>query len=88
MELDNIIQITAQAILLCLYLSLPFIIVSAGVGLMVSFIQAVTSLQDASIAYGIKLFAVIVTLILLAPWEASQLLRFANDTMGIAFTPL
>ncbi len=85
MELDNIIQITMQGILLCLYLSLPVIVVSAGVGLLVSFIQAVTSLQDASISYGIKLFAVVITLILVAPWASSQLLRFANDAMDMAF---
>ncbi len=85
MELDNIIQLTAQGILLCLYLSLPVIVVSASVGLLVSFVQAVTSLQDASISYGIKLFSVIVTLILVAPWASSQLLRFANDAMDMAF---
>ncbi len=85
MELDNIIQLTAQGILLCLYLSLPVIVVSASVGLLVSFVQAVTSLQDASISYGIKLFAVILTLILVAPWASSQLLRFANDAMDMAF---
>ena len=87
MELENIIEVTTQGLLLCLYLSLPTIVVSAVVGLLVSFIQAVTSLQDQSISHAVKLVAVIVTLIITAPWSASAMLRFANATMAIAFTP-
>jgi len=87
MELENIIQLTTKGLLLCLYLSLPVIIVSAGVGLMVSFIQAITSLQDPSISHGIKLVSVIIALIISAPWAASAILRFANDSLAIAFAP-
>ncbi len=87
MELENIIEITTQGLLLCLYLSLPTIVVSAGVGLLVSFVQAVTSLQDQSISHGVKLVAVIITLIITAPWAASAMLEFANTTMALSFSP-
>ena len=55
MSYDTVIQLTSEALMLCLLLSLPAVAVSAIVGLLVSLVQAVTSLQDAAISQGVKL---------------------------------
>ncbi len=55
MNLDALTGVTAQGMLLCLYCSLPVVIVAAAVGLAVSFFQANTSLQDQTLRHGVKL---------------------------------
>jgi type III secretion protein S len=84
MGYDNIIRLSSEAMLLCLLVSLPVVAVSAIVGLLVSFVQAITSLQDQSISQGAKLIAVIVTLLVAAPWGASVVLRFAESLFKTA----
>lgn len=84
MDYDNIVRLTSQAMVLCLVVSLPAVIISAGTGLLVSFLQAITSLQDQSISQCAKLIAVIVALLVTAPWGASVILRFAETLMSTA----
>jgi type III secretion protein S len=86
MNYDNIIRLTSEAMLLCLLASLPVVAVSAVVGLLVSFLQAITSLQDQSISQGIKLIAVVLTLVVAAPWGAALVLRFAQTLLEAALT--
>ena len=85
MDFDNIGRMTSTAMMLCLLISLPAVVVAAVVGLVVSFLQAVTSLQDSSISHRIKLVAVSVTVMLAAPWGASAVLQFARSVMESLF---
>jgi type III secretion protein S len=84
MDYDNIIRLTSEAMLLCLMVSLPVVAVSAIVGLLVSFVQAITSLQDQSISQGAKLIAVVITLVIAAPWGGAVVLRFAQSLFKAA----
>lgn len=85
MQFDNVIQLTSQALMMCLLLSLPAVVVSAVVGLLISFVQAVTSLQDSSISQGVKLLAVTVVVAIGAPWAGSTLLQFAERLLEACF---
>jgi type III secretion protein S len=85
MDLDTIIRVTSQGLLTCLYVSLPVVAVAACVGLLVSFVQAITSMQDSSITYGVKLLAVTITIVVLARWGGSQVENFAETAMNAAF---
>ena len=84
MDFDNIVNLTSHAMILCLLVSLPVVLVSAVVGLLVSFLQAITSLQDQAISQGAKLIAVVVTLLISAPWGASLVLGFARQALAAA----
>jgi type III secretion protein S len=85
MGYESAVELTAQAMMMCLVLSLPAVVVSAVVGLMVSFVQAITSLQDQSISQGLKLLAVTVTVFVAAPWGGATLLRFADSVLSHMF---
>jgi type III secretion protein S len=85
MQFDNVIQLTSQALMMCLLLSLPAVVVSAVVGLLISFVQAVTSLQDSSISQGIKLLAVTVVVAIGAPWAGSTMLQFSEKLIDACF---
>jgi len=85
MGYDNVIELTSQALMMCLMLSLPAVVVSALVGLLVSFVQAITSLQDQSISQGMKLLAVTVVVFVAAPWAGATILRFADAILSSLF---
>ena len=85
MGFDNVIELTSQALMMCLLLSLPAVVVSAVVGLLVSFVQAITSLQDQSISQGLKLLAVTVVVFVAAPWAGATMLRFSDSLLRAIF---
>ncbi|UIF88540.1 type III secretion system export apparatus subunit SctS [Cupriavidus sp. UYPR2.512] len=84
MDIDTFVRFTTQGMLLCMYISLPIVIVAALVGLGVSFLQAITSMQDQTLSHGVKLIAVTVTIVMAAPLSAAALLNFANEIMHTA----
>lgn len=81
MDIDTLTRLTTQGLLLCMYISLPVVFVAAAVGLAISFVQAITSIQDSSIPHGVKLLAVVVTLVIAAPWACAALLRFLKQVI-------
>jgi type III secretion protein S len=74
----GILELAMQSLILMLQLSLPPILVASLAGLIVSLIQAVTQLQEQTLAFGVKLVAVSVTILLLAGWLGGELYRFAD----------
>ncbi|ALE59493.1 type III secretion system export apparatus subunit SctS [Paraburkholderia sp. SIMBA_055] len=84
MDIDTLVRFTTQGMLLCMYISLPIVIVAALVGLGVSFLQAITSMQDQTLSHGVKLIAVTVAIVIAAPFSAAALLHFANEIMHTA----
>ena len=84
MEIDTLVRMTTQGMLLCLYISLPVVIVAALVGLGVSFVQAITSMQDQTLSHAVKLIAVMITIVVMAPFASAALLHFANEVMRTA----
>lgn len=83
--MDQLSSLVSQALWLIVSLSVPAIVVSAVVGLLVSLFQAVTSLQDSSVSQGIKLFCVGLTVVVAAPWGAQKVLAFANVAIQTTF---
>lgn len=84
MDVENLIRLATQAMLLCLYVSLPIVGVAAITGLLISFLQAITSLQDATISYAVKLVVSVAAIAILAPWGGSAILHFANELVQLA----
>jgi type III secretion protein S len=78
MNHEDLIQMTVQGLMLVLMISLPISLVSAVVGLLVSLVQAITSLQDQTVAQALKLLVVTVVLLLAAPWAGALVLQFAQ----------
>jgi type III secretion protein S len=84
METDTLVRLTTQGLLLCLSVSMPVVAVAALSGLAISFLQAITSMQDQSISYAVKFVAVVATVLIMGTWGASAILRFANEVMTLA----
>ncbi len=79
MESIGILEFTMQALYLSLVLSMPPIIVASVAGLLVSFLQAVTQLQEQTLSFGVKLVAVMFTIIFIASWLGGEIFTYAAN---------
>ena len=85
MDISQLMDYTAQALILVLYLSMPPIIAAAGVGTLVALLQALTQVQEQTLSFAIKLFVVVLVIFATAAWLGQQLFHFANgifDNIG------
>ena len=73
---DAAIALLSETLKLGLVLSLPLLGVILAVGLLISVVQVVTQVQDASVAFVPKLLLFVVLLALLTPWLLSKLSAF------------
>ena len=75
---SDIISLTIDALWLVLILSAPPIVVASVAGLLVAIIQAATQLQEQTLQYTVKFFAIVLTLVVTASLLASSLYRFSD----------
>ena len=75
---NEIYQLTYQALILILLLSGPPIVISMILGLMVAVFQAATQIQEQTLSFTVKLFAVILTLMLLGGWLGAQIMQYTK----------
>lgn len=75
---NELYQYSYQALLLILILSGPPILISTILGLLVAVFQAATQIQEQTLSFMVKLFAVILTLLFMGGWLGAQILQFAN----------
>lgn len=71
-----VLDLGSQALQLILLLSAPILAAGLIVGLLVSIFQAVTSIQEATLAFVPKIVVVFVALILFLPWMMKMMLSF------------
>jgi type III secretion protein S len=76
--MNEVLELTKQALWLTLILSGPPVGAAALVGLMVAFLQAATQLQEQTFAYALKFFAIVVTLFVTAALIGGTLYTFAD----------
>ncbi|CAM3786401.1 type III secretion system export apparatus subunit SctS [Vibrio aquimaris] len=77
MEESQLISLTAQAMYLTLILSLPTIVVAAAVGVIIALIQALTQVQEQTLAFVVKLVAVVGVMFATGHWFGSQIYHFS-----------
>lgn len=75
----DIYQLAYQALLLILILSGPPILISTMLGLFVAVFQAATQIQEQTLSFMVKLFAVILTLMLMGGFLGGQTMQYANN---------
>jgi len=73
MDVGVATSIFRGAIVQILLLSTPVLAVSMVVGLIISIFQATTSIQEQTISFVPKLFAIMIVLVFLGPWMMGTL---------------
>lgn len=81
MENVDMLKLAQDAIRTVLFVSAPMLIVSLVVGLIVSVIQAVTQIQEATLAFVPKIVAVFLSLLLFGPWIIKLMTQFTSELL-------
>lgn len=79
MSQADILHIASQAILICIKLGAPMLIVSTAIGVAVSLVQAVTSVQEATLTFVPKLAGVALVIVLTGGWMLDQLAGYTRS---------
>ena len=79
MTIDSVIDIMREAIIVTLQASLPLLGVSLVVGLVISVIQTVTSIQEETLTFVPKLIAIFAVLALFGNFIFGVIVRFTTE---------
>jgi type III secretion protein S len=74
-----IFQYTYESLLLILIISGPPILFASIIGIFVAIFQAATQIQEQTLAFAIKMVAVMATVILMGGWLGGLVFHFANQ---------
>ena len=81
MDTSTAVSLGRQVLLESLVLMAPILGVALVVGLLISFVQALTSLQEQTVTMVPKLLALTGALFFLTPWILRQLVDFAQKLL-------
>lgn len=79
MTVEEVADIAGQTLWLIIKVSMPMLLVSLIIGLLVSIFQTVTSIQEQTLTFVPKIIGVFVTLILLGPWVMNTIVEFMRQ---------
>lgn len=78
MSPDEVITIARNAVTLALLLSSPLLLVGLAVGLLIAIFQATTQIQEMTLTFVPKIFAVMLALIFSASWMIMKMTDYMN----------
>lgn len=81
MSQSDILKLAQDSIKVVLMIASPMLIFSLLIGLIVSIIQAVTQIQDATLSFVPKIVAVFLSLILFGPWILQVITEFTTNLL-------
>ncbi|MBN1879814.1 flagellar biosynthetic protein FliQ [bacterium] len=76
-----IVSYLREAILIVCYISAPALLTALFVGFAVSFLQAATQIQEHTLSYVPKIFAVFLVLLISGQWMMLIIIRFSIKIM-------
>ena len=76
---DTVIKLAEQSIYMIIIISAPMLLIALGVGLIVSVFQAMTQIQEQTLAFIPKILAVFLSIVFFGPWMLTLLLDFTRD---------
>lgn len=79
MPISELTRLGTEALYLVLLLSAPVLVVSLFVGLFVGIVQTMTQVQEQTLSFVPKLFAVGLALIVAGGWMGTQLVAFTRS---------
>lgn len=82
MTADFATQLLGQTLFMAVIIAGPVLLITMGVGLLISLFQVITQLQEMTLTFVPKLIAVVAALVLLGPWMLKKLLGFASALIG------
>lgn len=84
MQLDaEAVELVRSALIIVLKLAAPIVLAGVVVGLVISILQSITSIQDQTLAMIPKIVAMIVVTVLLVPWIVQRLVEYSRELLNL-----
>lgn len=81
MDLDQATELIRHTLVLALIVSAPILVIGLVVGIVASLLQAVTQIQEPTLAYIPKITAMLAAAILLLPWIGQRLVEYTESML-------
>jgi len=82
MVAEDAVDLARQAIWMALLVGSPVLLAGMAVGLIVGLFQALTQIQEQTIAFVPKIIAMVAVLSLTLPWLITQMLQYSTDLIS------
>lgn len=79
MNTADVLDVTREALMVTLKVGAPVMLIALLVGLVISLIQALTQIQEQTLAFVPKIVVIFVALMVLMPFMLSQLTGFTRE---------
>lgn len=76
---EQILEIAQQALLICIQIGAPTLLIGLVVGVAIALIQALTQIQEMTLVFVPKILVIFLTLFLTLPWMMSVLVAFTRE---------
>ena len=82
MNQDMVLKLARDSFLVTLQICLPLLGVSLVIGVFISIVQIVTSIQDMTLSFVPRIVAVLLAFLFLFPWMMNMMIRFTFQLYG------
>ncbi|HEX8985402.1 MAG TPA: flagellar biosynthetic protein FliQ [Bryobacteraceae bacterium] len=79
---DFVIQTIREALMMAFWVSAPLLLAGFAVGIFMSLVQVVTSMQDSAFSTIPRLAAFLVALLISLPWMLKQMMTYTVSILG------
>ncbi|NTV48996.1 MAG: flagellar biosynthesis protein FliQ [Geobacteraceae bacterium] len=76
---ELVVQLARRSFEATIMLAAPLLIASLIIGLLISIFQAITSINEATLAFAPKIIAVMVAMIIFFPWMMTYMSDFTRE---------
>lgn len=82
MDPQDAIELTRDALWMGMLISAPVLVTGMAIGLLLGLAQALTQIQEQTVAFVPKLVAMVVVLSFTLPWLLNQFLQYSADLIA------
>lgn len=80
---ESAVELVRTALIITLKIAAPILLAGIVVGLIISLLQSVTSVQDQTLAFVPKIVVMVVAAAVLIPWIAQRLVEYAASLFSL-----
>ena len=84
MNEEMVMFVGQEAIKTTIYIAGPLLLAAMVIGILVSVLQAITQINEATLTFIPKMIAIIIVLVVMAPWMMEVLQNYTTQVLGHA----
>ncbi|HVS69765.1 MAG TPA: flagellar biosynthesis protein FliQ [Phycisphaerae bacterium] len=84
LTVESAIDLLRDAMMMTLIIIGPILLIGMVIGLIISLVQAVTQIQEQTLAFVPKIFAMAIALVFVLPWMFQRLLEYTHHLFTLS----